>query len=173
MEQLTTYRAKGKAIDIVLLFKYDLNSNLKLFELCDGQLRDDQLKWLFTHFPVNENIMKTIWLKDEKYTKVFTIELSPADLSFESGWLIYNHKMAKQDAEKSFKKMTEAETIKFFISLPAYERYLKTSGIAKCHMATYINKRYYDNEYPETVSTKNFNPMIADLAKMKIDRKIK
>lgn len=173
MEQLTTYRAKGKDIDIVLLFKYDLNSNLKLFEVSAGQLRDDQLKWLFSRFPVNENDMTTLWMKNEKYTKVFTIEKSPADLSFDAGWLLYNHKLAKQDAEKSFKKMTEAEKIKFFLSLPPYERYLKTSGIAKCHMATYINKRYYENEYPEAVSTKNFNPMIADLAKMKTDRKIK
>lgn len=86
MEQLTTYRAKGKKIDIVLLFKYDLNSNLKLFEICDGKLRDDQLKWLFSKFPVNENDMKTLWMVNEKYTKVFIIEVSPADLSFEALW---------------------------------------------------------------------------------------
>jgi hypothetical protein len=172
MEQLTIYRAKGKVIEIVLLFKYDLNGNLKLFEISDGQMRQDQLVWLFSRFPVSENDMKTLWMKHEKYTKVFSIEISPADLSFESGWQQYNHKMAKQDAEKSFKKMSEAEKIKFFLSLPPYERYLKTSGIAKCHMATYINKKYFDNEYPEAVSTKNFNPVISDLAKLKNDRKI-
>ena len=173
MEQLTTYRAKGKEIGLVFLFKYDLNGNLKLFEISEGQLNDTQMKWLFSpNFPANESIIQRVWMKEEKYTKVFVIEKSVADLSFETGWLTYNHKLAKQDAEKAFKKMTEAETIKFFLSLPPYERYLKTSGIAKCHMGTYINKRYYDNEYPEAVSTKNFNPMLDNLAKKKTDRRI-
>ncbi|PWA10951.1 hypothetical protein [Flavobacterium laiguense] len=174
MEQLTTYRAKGKEIGLIFLFKYDLDGNLKLFEISEGELNGKQMKWLFseTNFPANESIIKAIWMKDEKYTKVFEINISPADLSFESGWIIYNHKLAKQDAEKSFKKMSEAEKIKFFLSLVPYERYLKTSGIAKCHMATYINKRYYDNEYPEAVSTKNFNPMIAEFAKSKTTRRV-
>jgi hypothetical protein len=173
MEQLTTYRAKGKEIGLIFLFKYDLNGNLKLFEICEGQLNDGQMKWLFSaNFPANESIIQSVWMKQEKYTKVFIIEKSVADLSFDAGWLLYNHKIAKQDAEKSFKKMNEPEKIKFFISLAPYERYLKSSGIAKCHMATYINKRYYDNEYPEAVQTKNFNPMIADLAKRKTDRRI-
>jgi hypothetical protein len=126
---------------------------------------------LFSHFPASESIMKTIWMKDEKYTKVFIVEQSVADLSFEAGWTLYNFKIAKIDAEKSFKKMSEAETIKFFLSLPAYERYLKTTRIAKCHMAKYINQKYYENEYPEAVSTKNFNPMIAEFAKSKTSRK--
>ncbi len=110
-------------------------------------------------------------MKEEKYTKVFEIKVSPADLSFDMGWLIYNHKLAKQDAEKAFKKLNEAEKIQFFISLSPYERYLKTSGIAKCHMVTYINKRYYENEYPEAVSIKKFNPMLADFARSKTSRK--
>lgn len=172
MEQLTTYRAKGKEIGLVFLFKYDLNGNLKLFEISEGELNDEQVQWLFSHFPASESIMQKIWSKVEKFLKIFTIEQSPADLSFESAWTLYNHKISKLDAEKAFKKMTEAEKIQFFLSLPKYERYLKSSGIAKAHMSTYINKRYYENEYPEAVSTKNFNPMIADLAKRKTDRRI-
>lgn len=192
MEQLTTYRAKGKEIGLVFLFKYDLNGNLKLFEISEGVLNKEQRHWLLTgflpegakfdnpkellallepRFPDEENIMKTLWMKEEKYTKVFDIKISPADISFNAGWTKYNLKLAKQDAEKAFKKMNEAETILFFNSLDPYERYLKISGIAKAHMSTYINKRYYENEYPEAVSTKNFNPMIADFAKSKTTRK--
>lgn len=172
MEQLTTYHAKGKEIGLVFLFKYDLNGNLKLFEISEGELNVKQIKWLFSdNFPATEMIVKTVWMKAEKYTKVFEIIVSPADLSFNTGWIIYDHKLSKQDAEKAFKKMNEAERIKFFISLPGYERYLKRSGIAKAHMSTYINKRYYDNEYPEEIKTKNFNPMIQDLARQKNNRR--
>jgi hypothetical protein len=193
MEQLTTYRAKGKEIGLVFLFKYDLNGNLKLFEIIEGVLNKEQRHWLLTgflpkgvkfedtkqllaqlepRFPDEEKTMKDIWMKDEKYTKVFVVEPSPADISFNAAWVNYNLKISKPEAEKAFKKMNEAEVIKFFNSLPEYERYLKMSGIAKCHMSTYINKRYYENEYPEAVSTKNFNPMIADFAKSKTNRRI-
>ena len=46
MEQLTTYRAKGKTMGLVFLFKYDLNGNLKLFEIEEGELSDQQDWWL-------------------------------------------------------------------------------------------------------------------------------
>lgn len=173
MEQLTTYRAKGKDIDIVLLFKYDLNSNLKLFEVSAGQLRDDQLKWLFSRFPVNENDMTTLWMKNEKYTKVFTIEKSPADLSFEALWNLYDYKESRKDAEKSFNKLSEQEKIKCFIQVPKYKKKLAQTQIAQALLATWINKQRFNDEYAEPVSTKNFNPVIADLAKLKTDRKIK
>ena len=35
MGPLTTYRAKGKEIGLVFLFKYDLMGNLRLFEVCE------------------------------------------------------------------------------------------------------------------------------------------
>ena len=73
MEQLPTYRAKGKDIGLVFLFKYDLNGHLKLFEIAEGSLNARQMKWLFaeTNFPADESVMRSIWMKDKKYTKVF------------------------------------------------------------------------------------------------------
>ena len=38
MNQLTTYRAKGKDSGLIFLFKYHLNGNLKLFEIEEGEL---------------------------------------------------------------------------------------------------------------------------------------
>jgi hypothetical protein len=171
MEQLTTYRAKGKDIDIVLLFKYDLNSNLKLFEICDGKLRDDQLKWLFSRFPVNENDMKTLWMVNEKYTKVFMIEVSPADLSFEALWNLYGYKESKKDAEKLFNKLSEEQIIKCFIQVPKYLKKLIKTGVAQALLATWINKERYNDEYSDPVKTKNFNPVLDELAKQKTNRK--
>lgn len=170
MEQLTTYRAKGKDIDIVLLFKYDLNSNLKLFEVSAGQLRDDQLKWLFSRFPINENDMTTLWMKNEKYTKVFTIEKSPADLSFEALWNLYGYKESRKDAENSFKKLTEQEKIKCFLQVPKYKKKLAQTSLAQALLATWLNKQRFNDEYQEPVSTKNFNPLIQDLANQKTNK---
>lgn len=172
MEQLTTYRAKGKVIDIVLLFKYDLNSNLKLFEVSAGQLRDDQLKWLFSRFPVNEKDMTTLWMKNEKYTKVFDIEKSPADLSFEALWNLYGYKESRKDAEKFFNKLTEQEIIKCFLQVPKYKKKIAQTNIAQALLGTWINKQRFNDEYPEAVSTKNYNPLLQELASKKTDRKV-
>ena len=148
MEQLTTYRAKGKEIGLVFLFKYDLNGNLKLFEISEGELNNEQMKWLFSpNFPANENIIKTIWCKDKKYTKVFDIEKSPADLSFDALWNLYGYKESRKDAEKFFSKLKEADIIKCFIQVPKYKKKIASTGIAQALLATWINKQRYNDEY--------------------------
>ena len=148
MEQLTTYRAKCKEIGLVFLFKYDLNVNLKLFEIYEGELNNEQMKWLFSpNFPANENIIKTIWSKDKKYTKVFEIEKSPADLSFEALWNLYGYKESRKDAEKFFSKLKEADVIKCFIQVPKYKKKIALTGIAQALLGTWLNKQRYNDEY--------------------------
>lgn len=174
MEQLTTYRAKGKEIGLVFLFKYDLNGNLKLFEISEGELNPDQIKWLFSaNFPASENVMKMVWQKDEKYTKVFLVEVSPADITFEALWNLYNHKVSRMDAENKFNKLKPAEVIKCFIEVPFYLEYLKRNpGIGKLHLSTYINKRRFDDERPQTGLKigKVFNPVLKELAQKKTEK---
>lgn len=148
MEQLTTYRAKGKEIGLVFLFKYDLNGNLKLFEISEGELNNEQMKWLFSpNFPANENIIKTIWMKDKKYNKVFEIEKSSANLSFEALWNLYDNKVKRVECEKQFNKLKEADVIKLFLSVPKYKDYLQRKRIAQAHLSTFINQRYFEDDW--------------------------
>ena len=171
MEQVTTYRAKGKTIGLIFLFKYDLNGNLKAFEIEEGELNEEQKQWLFNgRFPADESTIKIVWMKDEKYTKVFTVEVSPADLSFDALWNLYDNKIAKNDAIKSFKKLKPGEVIKCFIEVPYYLQYLKKNpGIAKLYLATYINKRRFEDERPQTIG-KVFNPVLQNLAAKKTEK---
>ena len=149
MEQLTTYRAKGKEIGLVFLFKYDLNGNLKLFEISEGELNAKQMKWLFAmgNFPASESIMRSIWMIDKDYKAKFEIEKSPANLTFEALWNLYNYKESRKDAEKSFSKLKEADIIKCFIQVPKYKKKIASTGIAQALLATWINKQRYNDEY--------------------------
>lgn len=168
MEQLTTYRTKGKEIGLVFLFKYDLNGNLKLFEIAEGELNSGQIKWLFTgylpsdatfenvkdllsklktNFPADESIMRTIWMKDKKYNKVFEIEKSSANLSFEALWNLYDNKVKRFDCEKQFNKLKEADVIKLFLSVPKYKDYLQRKRISQAHLSTFINQRYFEDDW--------------------------
>jgi hypothetical protein len=148
MEQLTTYRAKGKDVGLEFLFKYDLNGNLKAFELAEGILEPRQMKWLFSpNFPANESIIKTIWMKDKDYKKKFDVTVSPAVLTFDAVWELFDHKIKKFECETQWNKSNEATKIKVFTSIPAYKKYVDRKGIAQKNLASYILKRYYEDDW--------------------------
>lgn len=172
MEQLTTYRTTGIKTGLIFLFKYDLKGFLKVFEIAEGELLPEQEKWLYSinHFPSNEAKMQ-YWSKDKEFTEKFIVEVSPADISFEALWVLFDNKVAKADAIKAFKKLKEEDIIKCFIEVPYYLQYLKQNpGIGKLHLATYINKRRFEDERP-ILKGKNQNPILAELAFKKTDKK--
>lgn len=148
MEQLTTYRVTGKQTAISFIFKYDLNGDLKVFEIAGEPLSEAQKSWLFGayRFPIDEQKI-ILWTKMPEFVAKFKVEKIPADLSFDRLWEAYNYKMGKKDALKVFNKLKEAEVIKVFLSLKGYEAHLKRTGQAKAYLATYLNKEYYNNEY--------------------------
>lgn len=168
MEQLTAYKIKGKTIGLEFLFKYDLNGNLKVFEVVTGQLDQKQQDWLFRghlgidleilpfstvkemnqhlklRFPASEQKMIEEWVKNKDINAKFEIEIAPADLSFEALWELFDYKVSKMEAFRAFKKLKEHEIIKCFIEIPYYLLYLKRNpGIGKLYLASYINKRRF------------------------------
>lgn len=147
MEQLTTYTVKSKEKGLLFLFKYDLNGHLKAFEILEGELTSKQQYWLFTHFPTNEGLMKTVWQKDKDYTAKFEIIKAAPVLDFENFWNIYNNKVSKSDSEKQYNKLKDADKIKCFLSIKGYDKYLAKTGVAKAHLSTFINKRYFEDEW--------------------------
>jgi hypothetical protein len=166
MEQLTTYRAKGKTIGLVFLFKYDLNGNLKLFEIEEGDLTDKQMTWLYSNnFPAKESLIVNNWMKHQDYIKHFEVEVSPADLTFEALWELYDYKVSKLDSIKAFNKLKQGDIIKCFIEVPYYLKSLqKNAGIGKLHLSTYISKRRFDDERILTIG-KNQNSVLGQLAR--------
>ncbi len=148
MEQLNTYRAKGKELGLVFLFKYDLNGNLREFKIEEGDLNANQMKWLFSvNFPAHESMMRSVWMVEPKYKKVFEVEKFNADLSFEAFWVIWNLKVKKEHSEKAWNKLKEADKIKCFLIHKKYQEYLNRTGQAKAHLVTWLNQKRYNDEY--------------------------
>ncbi|MDP2061327.1 MAG: hypothetical protein U1C58_06195 [Flavobacteriaceae bacterium] len=149
MEQLTTYRAKGREIGLIFLFKYDLNGNLKAFELSEGELNPTQMRWLFAagNFPCTEGMMQAIWMKERRYQKIFEIDRSVVNLSFDALWNLYGHKIKRHESELKFKKLKEADVIRCFKAVPAYKIYLARKGVAQTNLATFIHQRYFEDDW--------------------------
>ena len=147
MESLTTYRATGKTIGLVLLFKYDLKGNLREFKIEEGELTNEQMIWLYSErFPANEQLIKR-WSTNDNYKKVFTVEKFIADLSFESFWKIWDLKVKRENSEKAWNKLNEADRIKCFLNYKNYQRHLNLTGQAKAHLVTWLNQKRYNDEY--------------------------
>jgi hypothetical protein len=148
-EPQITYRAEGKEMGLVFLFKYDLNGDLREFKIESGTLNQSQVKWLYNpnNFPATESLMWSKWIKDPKYKKVFQVEKFKADLSFESIWELWDLKIKMQAAIKSWNKLNEAQKIKCFIKHRYYEAHLSKTGQSKAHLSTWINGLRFDDEY--------------------------
>ncbi len=86
-------------------------------------------------------------MKEKAYKDKFEIEVSPAKLDFETLWNLYDNKVKKFESEKSFKKLKEADIIKCFLSVPGYNKYLQRKGVAKAHLSTFINQRYFEDDW--------------------------
>lgn len=148
MEQCTTYRARGKEIGLTFLFKYSLNGDLKAFEIAEGVLDDKQMSWLFSpRFPATERLIKNNWINNVELRTKFELTVSPADVSFEAFWKLYNLKVKREASEKAWNRLSEADKIKCFLALPRYEANLKLTGQAKAHLVTWINQKRYNDEY--------------------------
>jgi hypothetical protein len=149
MEQYTIFRAKGREIGLLFLFYYDLNGHLKRFEIAEGSLNTNQICWLFDvkNFPATQQYMEEVWMKHSAFIKAFEINKAAANLSFESLWNLYDNKVKKFEAQKVFSKLTKADVIKCFLSIPGYNDYLSRKRIAKAHLSTFINQRYFEDDW--------------------------
>ena len=140
----TTYTVKIERGD-VWVFKYNLNGVLIHFNVLEGDLTEKHSDWLYKKgkFPYLENQIKD-W---QKKLKQLTIEVGEPDFSFDALWDLYGNKVSKFDAQKSFKKLSQADQIKCFMAVPGYKKYVARKQIGTAHLATFINRQYYNDDW--------------------------
>jgi len=164
-EQFTTYTIKSKADGFVWQFKYHLNGVLAECKMFDGILSDKQIGWLKQQFPYYQTDVEEWKIKLQQN---FDISITPPDLTFNALWELYNYKLSKQDAIKAFNKLKEPEILLCFIDVPKYLQWLKRNpNVQQLNLATYISKRRYEDERPDSVKGKVYNTTLIDLAKSK------
>ena len=145
---LTEYSVKSKNDGYVWQFKYDLNGDLKTFNILSGVISQRQQHWLFQkgNFPVFEANMKE-WI--DKLKQNFEITKGEIDLSFESFWKVYNNKVGKRVQTKNYwERLSKAEKIKVMLNISKYDNYLKYyPKQQKLYPSTYLNQESYLNDW--------------------------
>lgn len=144
----TKYTVTGKETDIAFEFCYDLNGDLIAFKIIRGSLTKAQSKWLFSpRFPAYEKYIKLIWMTDPDFQKRFKIEAGEIDLSFETFYNAYNHKIKKVKAKAAWDQLNKADKLEALKGIKAYNGYLKRKGVAKANPQAYINQRYWEDDF--------------------------
>lgn len=151
MEQLTTYTVKSRSAPNLWQFKYHLNGVLAEFKVLDGILSEKQMVWLATHFPFQENFIRE-WQTKAKDN--FEIKINLPELTFEVLWDLYDFKVSKTDALRSFKKLNDGEILRLFLAIPKYKTHLIQSKVSQAHLATFINKRRFDDDWDSLLKKK-------------------
>jgi hypothetical protein len=148
MNLTTTYTVKMQN-GSVWVFKYNLNGILVYFNVLEGELSESQQNFLYPqgNFPWRELHIKE-WSKRFKTT---IVEVGERDISFEALWNLYNHKVKRVEAEKQFKKLKEQEILLCFLSISGYNKYLQKKGTAKAHLSTFINQRYFEDDWSKAI----------------------
>lgn len=144
-ELFTTYTVTGKNTNIVWQFKYRLNGLLYEFKLMEGELDQKQINWLFVKgkFPYQEAQIKG-WINS---IKNFKIEVGAPDLSFDTFYDHYNHKIKKPMSEKAWSRLSKKDQMAAIEYIPTYDKYLARKHVAKAAPSTYLNQRYWEDNH--------------------------
>lgn len=144
MDAFTTYTVTGKNSEVVWFFKYDLNGLLREFRLDEGTLDEKQIQWLFhkDRFPYLE---KTI--KGWNSIKNLNVEVGTPNLTFDTFFNAYNHKVKKVVSEKAWSRLSQKDRIEAIKGIKAYDNGIQRKGIAKAHPSTYLNQRYWEDNW--------------------------
>jgi hypothetical protein len=77
-----------------------------------------------------------------------TVVEAALQISFEQFWKEYNHKVKKIRAKEAWDKLSEADQVKAFYGIAAYDKFLKKGGWrSKVDADRYLKERYFENEY--------------------------
>lgn len=127
-------------IDGQVIFEY-ANGLLILYEL-DGAIEAAALHLMLLKLPIREDMLSQLSTHHE--AKYVLIE---QDLSFERFMQLYKHRPAgssKKIAEHKWNKLSKADRQAAMKYIPAYDRELSRTSVAKKYPETYINQRIWD-----------------------------
>lgn len=143
-EPLTIYTVKGRNFPNVWEFKYDLQGYLMEWKILSGTLTEAQTQWLFhpIRFPYKEQTIQK-W----KTIKNIDVIVGKPNLSFDTFYNLYKHKVGKLEAQRAWNKLNKSDQLKAIKQIKAYEGFLHRKRIEKVHPATYLNKRRFDDEF--------------------------
>lgn len=143
----TSYTCKSRNTNLIWIFKYDLEGELRSFEILGNGLTPEQVVWIFNpdRFPYKETMI-SLWQKHLK--KNFEIFKEEFELTFENFYNLFGNKVGKMESKRAWEKLSKKDKINAIIGIKHYDNYLKRNPkYSKTYPATYLNKRRWESDY--------------------------
>jgi hypothetical protein len=138
------YSVTSTSFEGELTFCYNGEGVLTAF-YNNAELAVEHLQFFNKNFPV----VQTLLIDMAGKSKTLTIRQTTTELTFDEFYEAYNFKAGRKEAEKAWSKLTPAEQIKAFETIPSYTYFLKLRpNQNKLYPATYLNGKY-DANYKE------------------------
>lgn len=138
-KEKSVFRFTSEAIDGCMLFTYK-NGILLSAEIC-CELTEVQQTWLSNHFPV------TINMHDRMTGKGGKMEEEATDLGLDSFWRTYGVKINRKRTTPLWAKLSNADRIAVFASIPKYKRYVAAKGISMVNPENYLRDERWDDVF--------------------------
>lgn len=125
------------------ILEFNEEGYLIKYELTPGTFDEKAYDLFFSNFPININWINT-W-KQQKFKNLEITELKQ-DLSFETFYNRYNHKVSKRSkAEHVWNRMADTEKAKALAYIAKYDKFLSESKVNKKYPETYLNSEMWNN----------------------------
>jgi hypothetical protein len=149
--QVDKYIFSGETFQGEMIFHFLKQNGCLVFYQNSAEMSAEQWVWFLDNFPTTYEKLQYIAFK----SKACTIKPIEMDLSFDNFWDTYDYKVGnKKRAQKLWEKMSEAQKIKSFESLPGYNYYLMTRGIEKAYPETFLAQERYEVDYKALIRKK-------------------
>lgn len=150
---LKAYIITAKTLSGCLVYKYDLDGVLRIFEN-KAELNAEQMQWFASRLPTLVDMVQIMVQQSGGKLKV---EELPLDLSFEMFWDAYaNKKGSKAEAEKYWegikvtdnkRPVTEADRIAIIKCLNKMKYNYQLRKIEMPYPTTFLHQRRWENEF--------------------------
>lgn len=131
-----------------IFITYNHEGLLVAFDAVDTTVKDIHIRWLMANTPQRITIDYANELKAFlSRTKCELIEV-PLDISFETFWNLYDHKIHKPRAEAAFNKLPQTDKLLCILSIKKYDKYLgRFTWKGKQQADTYIKSQNYKADF--------------------------
>jgi len=139
---MKTYQLHSPKLPEPVTFKFNSKGLLTAFESIG--LTDEQLQWVYDHFPAH--ISSIAILRDKKKLNFVEVpEVVDFDRFFNNYSTLYGDRLDKKKAEQIWTRMSTAKQLAAYEFIPRFFNRCKRNGVAAKYAKTYLSQEPWND----------------------------
>lgn len=138
----SSFVLSGENLTGVVIYKFDLNERISGIEF---ELEDNaQLKFFSERIPFHAVDLEQYIKQQQANGKKVSLKKTPADLSFDRFWQLYDKKASKKkQAQNIWNKMSRGDKVQCMLFIPKYSHMKQLDNTEKMYANTFLNQELW------------------------------